>query len=431
KATVDWLDAALQGGSLRDIHAVVAGDHDDWPFRNGQGMAGAGVFRADARIENGTLKLQPDWPAAERLDAAVTFVRDGFSDDAKDFLAMLRASPLHREHAETLDNLRAGGAARAGFHMLLPLHGKRRAPDIEGDVVLAGASLGDERWKLAFDRVDGQLRFDEGGFVADRLQVRHDGAPATLSLRAGPHVRDPAQAFEADLQLQADIDTLLDKAEAVQWLKPHARGRSAWTAGLAVARGSGGEGGPALLRLRSSLAGTALDLPEPLRKPAARALPTEVVLRLPLERGEVEVTMGDLLSLRSRSDAGGTGLRVRLGGGRAEAPPARGLAVGGRAARLDALDWLGLVGGGGEGGLPLRGIDVTAAQLHLLGADFPDARVQVAPAPRGTAVQVQAPSIAGALLVPQQDGATVAGRFERLYWTSPAQAAAPSPDGVP
>src|SRR5690606_24025829 len=53
------------------------------------------------------------------------------------------------------------------------------------------------------------------------------------------------------------------------------------------------------------------------------------------------------------------------------------------------------------------------------------------PAPRGTAVQVQAPSIAGALLVPQQDGATVAGRFERLYWTSPAQAAAPSPDGVP
>src|SRR5690606_16435250 len=234
-----------------------------------------------------------------------------------------------------------------------------------------------------------------------------------------------------DLQLQAGIDTLLDKAEAVQWLKPHARGRSAWTAGLAVARGSGGEGGPALLRLRSSLAGTALELPEPLRKPAARALPTEVVLRLPLERGEVEVTMGELLSLRSRSDAGGTGLRVRLGGGRAEAPPARGLAVGGRAARLDALDWLGLVGGGGEGGLPLRGIDVTAAQLHLLGADFPDARVQVAPAPRGTAVQVQAPSIAGALLVPQQDGATVAGRFERLYWTSPAQAAAPSPDGVP
>src|SRR5690606_35223389 len=200
KATVDWLDAALQGGSLRDIHAVVAGDLDDWPFRNEQGMAGAGVFRADARIENGTLKFQPDWPAAERLDAHVSFVADGFSvagkariggvavpslkagiarfgeaelegdaqasGDAKDFLAMLRASPLHREHAETLDNLRAGGAARAGFHMLLPLHGKRRAPDIEGDVVLADASLGDERWKLAFDRVDGQLRFDEGGFVA-------------------------------------------------------------------------------------------------------------------------------------------------------------------------------------------------------------------------------------------------------------------------
>ena len=33
KSTVQWLDAALNGGSLHDIHAVVTGDLDDWPFR--------------------------------------------------------------------------------------------------------------------------------------------------------------------------------------------------------------------------------------------------------------------------------------------------------------------------------------------------------------------------------------------------------------
>ena len=54
------------------------------------------------------------------------------------------------------------------------------------------------------------------------------------------------------------------------------------------------------------------------------------------------------------------------------------------------------------------------------------ARVQLAPAPRGTAVQVQGDGLAGALLIPDQDGATVAGRFERLYWSGATPAAPPA-----
>ena len=153
KGTIEWLDAALQGGTLRNVHAVVAGDLDDWPFRNEPGMAGAGLFRADAHIDNGTVKFQPDWPAAQRMNADVSFVADGFTvsgsanlggvpvsalkagiarfgqaellvdaaagGDAGNFLTMLRASPLHREYGETLDNLRAVGPAQARFHMQL------------------------------------------------------------------------------------------------------------------------------------------------------------------------------------------------------------------------------------------------------------------------------------------------------------------------
>ena len=75
--------------------------------------------------------------------------------------------------------------------------------------------------------------------------------------------------------------------------------------------------------------------------------------------------------------------------------------VGGRAARLDALDWIGVIAGdrGGDG-LALRRIDVNTAQLRLLGTQFADARVLVVPAPRGTAVLVQAATLAGSLLVP-------------------------------
>lgn len=466
KATVAWLDAALQAGTLRNIHAVVAGDLDDWPFRNEPGMAGAGVFRADARIDNGTVKFQPEWPAAERMHADVSFVADGFTvngsaqlagvpvtrlqagiarfgqaeldvdaaaaGDAASFLVMLRKSPLHKEYASTLDALRAGGLAQATFKMALPLHHDQPLPPvIDGTVALAGVRLRETRWNLDFDRVHGQARFDRGGFVAEGLQVRSEGAPGVLSLRAGPHVRDAAQAFEAQLQTQADIDALLRKAGNLDWLAPHVGGRSAWSVALTVPRAAGTATPPASLQLRSNLVGTAIDLPAPLYKPAAQPLAAEVSLRLPPEGGEISARLGDVLALRSRSSNGQTGLRVQLGGEAAGPPPARGLVVTGQVGRLDALDWISLVGGSrGGNDLPLQRIDVQAQTLRLLGTDFTAARLQMAPVGHGTAVQVQGDGIAGSLLVPAQEGALVSGRFDRLYWGVPAMALA-TPSALP
>jgi len=464
QATVDWLNAALQGGTLHDVHAVLAGDLDDWPFHSDGGMAGAGKFRVDARMVNGVVKFQPDWPAAEAMNGDIRFEADGFTiagrgrvagvpiesfnagiphfghaelsvdakatSDARELLAMLRASPLQKEHGDVMDNLQVAGPARTDFHLLLPFHRAHvpgehpPAQQMHGTVLLAGVSMRENRWKLAFDNVRGQAQYDAGGFVADKLQVVHEGAAGLLSLRAGPHVHDPKQAFEAELQATVGIDSLLDKAGNLAWLKPYVDGRSPWTVGLAVARGQGASA-PTMLQLRSNLVGTTINLPDPLRKPASQPLAATVKMALPLERGEVSVTLGSLLSLRSRSDAKQTGIRVQFGGA-AEAPPAQGLIVGGRAGRVDALEWIGVFGGGGSTGnsLPLKRIDVNAAQLRLLGADFADTRLLLVPAPNGIAVQVQGAGIAGSLLVPEQDAAQVAGRFDRLYWRNPPKSPA-------
>lgn len=457
KTTVDWLNAALQGGTLRDVRAVIAGDLDDWPFRSEHGKAGAGTFRVDARIADATLKFQRLWPAAEAVNADLRFEADGFSidgrariagvpiksfsagiahfgkaellvaaktaGDAKDLLAMLRQSPLQKQHGDVMQHLQVAGPARADFNLFLPFH-KNAPMRLGGEVALDGASLREQRWKLAFDNVRGKLSYDRAGFLANALQVRHDGAPGQLSLRAGaPHVRDPRQAFEAELQANVAIDDLLDKAGTLAWLKPYMGGRSPWTVAVSIPRGPAAQAKPTRLQLRSSLAGTTIDLPEPVRKAAAQPLAMSVDVTLPLERGEVGVTLGNLLALRSRSNAQQTGVRIQFGGGPVDAPPASGLMVGGRVDRLDALDWIGVVTGGRGGSrLPLRRVEVEARQLRLLGSSFADTRLLVVPAPRGTAVQVQGAGIAGSLLVPSQDGATVAGRFERLHWRMPARA---------
>lgn len=458
KTTVDWLDAALQGGSLRDVHAVIAGDLDDWPFRAQAGKAGAGMFRVDARIADATLKFHPQWPAAEAVNADIRFEADGFSIDGRariagvqvesfsggiahfgraellveastagnagDLLAMLRQSPLEKAHGEVMRNLQVAGPARADLRLFLPFH-KDAVMRLGGEVALDGASLREQRWKLAFDNVRGKIAYDRAGFFANALQVRQDGAPGVLSLRAGvPHVRDRRQAFEAELQASVAIDDLLDKAGTLAWLKPYVEGRSPWTVAVGVPRGSAAQSLPARLQLRSNLAGTAINLPEPVRKAAWQPLAASVDVTLPLERGEVSVTLGNLLALRSRSNAQQTGVRIQFGGGAVDPPPASGLMVGGRADRLDALDWIGVITGGrgGGGGLPLRRVEIQARQLRLLGSSFPDTRVLLVPAPRGTAVQVQGAGLAGSLLVPEQDGATIAGRFARLHWRMPARA---------
>lgn len=461
KSTVAWLDAALRGGTLRRVHAVVAGDLGDWPFRNEPGMAGAGVFRAEAQIDNGTVKFRPDWPAVEHLDANLSFIADGFTvdgraqlagvgvsalkagiqrfsaselkvdattaGDASRYLALLTASPLHEDYGEVMDQLRAEGPARARFGMTLPLgRDQPNVAKVDGAVALDGVRLREQRWNLDFQQVHGEARYDQGGFIANGLQVRSEGAPALLTLRAGPHVQDPAQAFEAQLQAKANIDGMLQRAGGLDWLKPYLRGSSTWTTTIAVPRGSGAPGSPAapsFLRLRSDLVGTEFNLPMPLRKPAAQALAADIAIRLPFEQGEVDARLGDLLALHARTRGDKTGLRIELGGAPAGEAPHHGLLVGGKTGQLDVLGWTGaLAGMKSVGSMPLLGANVAAQHLRLLGADFPDAHLRAETAGRSTRVTVQSPGINGVLLVPEQDGAVVSGRFDRLHLPAPVAA---------
>jgi uncharacterized protein (TIGR02099 family) len=481
-AAVHWLDDALAGGRLVGARAIVSGDLDHWPFRDAPGDPARGLFRVTAHLDDVRLKFQPDWPAAEHVDGDIAFVADGFhvsgkgvlagvgirrfdagiarfgkapllvdaqgGGDASRLLALLRASPLHREYGDTLDNLSARGLAAVTFGLDLPLHRDEGAAKIDGTVALAGVRMEEKRWKLAFGDVRGRAHYGSGGFDAERLAARHEGAPARLSLRAGDETHDRRQAFEAVLEAALPADKLLQRVPELDWLQGRASGRSDWTALLTIPRAAAATGpgaapaasaqaGVARLQLRSSLAGTALDLPAPLAKPAAALLPATIDTTLPVGDGEVRVVLGRRLALRARSGAQ-TGVRVVLGSDTvAEAPPASGLVVTGRADALDALEWVSVARGGdspaaapaksgGDDGFALRRVDLVASRLNLLGTSFPDTRLQLARAGDAVSVQLDGDAIRGNLRVPDAPGATVAGRFDRLYWPLSPPGAAPA-----
>ncbi|HZF97078.1 MAG TPA: YhdP family protein, partial [Pseudoxanthomonas sp.] len=465
KPALRWLDQALLGGQVIGGRALVSGDLDDWPF-----VANDGRFEATARIAQGRFKFNPEWPTLDQVDADIAFVGNGFSidgsgslagvrvqsfeagiadfgaaelavraesaTDASRLLALTRLGPLNRQHADTLANLRAKGPARATFDLLQPLRAGQAAPTkMSGSVELLGAELAEARWDLAFDGVRGRVEYGAGGFRAERLAVRRNGQPGVLALRAGDGTRDSNRVFEAELSAAFGATELLERAPEMAWLRPYMDGRSTWNVELAIPRANKSAGGATMLRLRSDLVGTALKLPAPLDKPAQRALATAVQTALPVAGGQIDVAFGQLLAVRARSSAAGTGVRVVLGDSAdGDAPPPSGLVVTGQATRLDALEWIALAqGGGGNAGasagasadrgerLPLRRIDIGSDRLWLLGAEFPDARLQVVPADGALAVAVQGPGLAGDLRVPDAGGAAITGTFSRVHWRARAQ----------
>ena len=489
QSLITWLNTALIAGQVRNGRAVIAGDLDDWPFKQVAGATPKGVFDARATLQDMRVKFNKDWPATSDMDAEIAFVGNGLSvggravladvgirefqsgiadfaqgsltidartdADAAKLLGLVRQSPLQKQHASVLATLSASGPAAVDFALDLPLHsGPSQRPRISGNIDLRDVRLAESEWKLAFNGVNGRASYNQDGFSANGLRALYDRQEGTLSLRAGPgHVRDKRQGFEAELEASMTTDDLLDRSSNLAWLKPYVSGRSRWVAGIAIPVGVNGRAAanassapasstlaasasakaPAAtqvtrLQLRSDLAGTTLDLPAPMDKAAGTVLPTTIDLQLPLGKGEGTLAFGQRFALRAKQTQGQLGIRAVFGSDRVvEPPPASGLILSGRAATLDAIGWIALTKGDGGGSrLALRRADVSAERLLLLGANFPDTRLQIVPANGGLGVQLEGPALAGALLVPDAAGGTVAGRLQRLHWRSAGTTASPT-----
>lgn len=468
-AAREWLDMALVAGEVRDGRAVVAGDLDDWPFDARRGGDRRGTFAAQAQLHAATIRFQDDWPAVTGLSGRVRFVNDGFAlepargelagvpvtdlvagmrhydgsavevaaasaTDAGRLLALMRASPFQADHGALLDALEVTGPARVAMSLSVPPGAPLR---LDGRVNLAGVGMRETRFDLAFSDVHGDLRFNQAGFAAPGLAVRQAPHAGVLSLRAGAgHVRDRNQAFEGELELPMAASALLARAPDLGWLAPHVEGTSPWRVQVTVPDAArSNDPGAARLLLRSDLVGTALRLPSPLDKPARTRLRTTIEAALPFDGGDIAVAFGERLAVRARSRGEDTGVRLVFGAGRVlEAPPARGLAIGGRTPVIDLVDWLGLSGGrgGGEGdGVALQSLDLTTGDLRLPGGRFGQTRLTAARGDAGIGLRLDGAALAGDIHLPDSDGAPVVAALQRLHWPAPAARPAPAAPRAP
>ena len=197
----------------------------------------------------------------------------------------------------------------------------------------------------------------------------------------------------------------------------------------------------------STLAGMALDVPVPLKKPAAATLPLHLVLTLPLEGADLKLALGEQARAHLRLAGGGRPLAGTLAFG-TQMPaelPAQGLRIRGHAAQLDVTGWVqqaialtagsnGAAGNAGSasgasntgGGPTLESVDVGTDHAEWFGRPLGAMTLQATPAVDHLQADVDGPAMAGRFSVPtgELDKRGITARLTHLHW--PGNPPAPS-----
>lgn len=450
---VEWLDRALAGGVVDSGRAVFRGDTRDWPFHDNQG-----VFQAQASFHDATLDYDPHWPKATGLTGTALFEDAGLTveasqgnvlgnplrtalariDDlgqatlalsaqgdgqAPQLLEFVRQSPISNDFRDAIKPLRITGKAGWSFTLVLPVHDVHQFA-LDGEAQLRQVVVEAPQWQLAIRNINGPMQFDRGGISATGLSALFRGTQASLSLAAAKDTGVPGRAFQASLSGDFSAATLLRGIDALQPYVPRLVGAAPTTLGLSIDAGSPGQPGTRTLTVDSQLVGMHLNLPAPLDKPAAEALPLHLEIALPFEGGSLDGTLGGtLLAAHGRLPSAGQALALGLGLGGASPPPlpqgvAGGLALAGSAPLLDVSGW-GMVGAeqSGKGGRwPLNG-SIKVGHGLIFGRAFDDLALQIDSGTQGLRLAADSPDLQGTLLIPEDmQRAGITAKLKRLYW---------------
>jgi uncharacterized protein (TIGR02099 family) len=311
----DWLTGALQGGVLRDASLRLRGDLAHFPFRADNLIQRAqGEFRVAGRLENAVLEYAPAhrteskaplWPLAEGINGSILFDRarleihgdtlrtlrvalsnvkavipdleahellldiDGnAAAPLQEFLRYVAASPVLEWTGHFTEDARATGNARLGLKLHMPLD-RLADTKVQGALALQGneVSLFPELPPLTGST--GRIEFNERGFNLAGVGGQFLGAPLAVT---GGTQRDGAIVVRLAGTLSGEGMRRTAPEPALARFGRHLSGSAKYT-GAVVVRDR-----QHTVMLDSTLAGIAMDLPAPLNKPAADALPLHFVL---------------------------------------------------------------------------------------------------------------------------------------------------------
>jgi uncharacterized protein (TIGR02099 family) len=312
----DWLTGALQGGTLHDAKLRLRGELVHFPFHAGSAAERArGEFRVSGRIENGKLDYAPAhrapdgkaplWPLAENINGSILFDRarmeihadtartlglnlvnvnavipelgaresmldiDGAANgQLQEFLRYLAVSPVLEWIGHFTEDTRATGNARLGLKLHLPL-ADLHATRVQGALQLQNNDVSLFPELPPIQAALGKVEFSERGVNLNGIGASFLGGPLQLS---GGTQRDGAIMIRMAGTATAEGMRATNSLPALQRLAGKLSGGARFGGTVTV------KDRQTQIVLDSTLAGLGVELPAPLNKAAADALPLHFVL---------------------------------------------------------------------------------------------------------------------------------------------------------
>jgi len=435
----DWLQMALVRGSIARGTLRMDGVLDKGFFKNKGGNL---LIEGSAR--DVTLKFHPDWPAVEQ--ANVEMVLDNTRlyslknrsisvgntsvdseveiDDLLNPVLRIKAlttgtlATLHQYALQSqlnellgghLERVTLDGEASFQFDLMVPL---KRAADATLDGVLRSnnGSMSIDGFPAPIEDLIGEVNITRDYLESDNLGGRFLGQDVNIVLN---------QPEDPSLFAVATVTGLLTSQAVVEDLRIPLEGlldgAADYTARVMFPRGGQAEPRPFTIEIDTALEGLALDLPDPVGKPANEALQMSGEL--------VFMPGGELIESIGRADNGiawhlsFTQLqgvwdfdRGVLMAGPGEMLPAetRGLHIRGETTTVRLEDWLNLSRSGEKkvgAADRIRSIDLKVSDLFAIGQHLRNHHVRLDRSARDWLVQIEGEDVSGSVFVPYDFGA--------------------------
>jgi uncharacterized protein (TIGR02099 family) len=428
-----WLRKGLVAGELDHGRVSIHGDLDDWPFADGRGR-----FEAVASVSGGTIDYLEEWPEAREIDAVARFV--GVSMDIEgrvgqivgvpvrkvranipsfrapvltiDYLAQstipalldfLQQTPLKTRIGTDLSRFEFAGPASAQGRVRVPFSSVGGELSVTGDVQLVEGRFSDPGLDISIGNISGQLTYSETGFSGTALEAEFQGRPARLDLAAQA---ESQELFRAGLEGEFAVADVIPGflKDDLEPLLP-SEGQCPWQLAVTVTAGAEKGESRAMLSVTSPLEGASLALPAPLDKVARERWPLRLSYPLSGRERVLQLEIADRIALRFDLPEGATSPRagvLRLGGGRADMPPAGFLRIQGASETVDLDGWLDLVldqvaHGKDMGELVLEWGRLTARELTFLDRVFSDVSVNLTVEEAGIRAEFASTDLTGAV----------------------------------
>jgi uncharacterized protein (TIGR02099 family) len=455
--TRNWLVGAIRGGQSSDARLRLQGNLRDFPFAK----PGQGEFRIVAQVRNAVLAFAEGWPSIEDIDGELLFERNrmeitgrrgrtlgasvtnvrveipvlgapdsqlsiqGTADGpTARFLDYVRTSPLRGVTAGFADDVDAKGDGRLRLKLAIPF-AKPQATRIQGEYRFAGNTLLLDPRLPPVERVTGAISFTEKSVQVSEVSGRLFGGPLAVSGGSGRN-GDLTLIARGAFTVQA-VEPLLDAS----W-RGLLKGTAPYTATL-LSRGKR----PTRLIVETTLAGVASDLPPPLNKAQAAALPLRVSMVASEGTDRTFITLGRVLRAELLRSGGDSKPLERAAiafnppqGGRLRLPAERGTVLAyGTLEQLDLDRWKPLAGAGAQGASGLKlATDLTVGALNAFGRRLDNITVKASAEREGWSADLDSKNVLGTVSYRSADGGKLVARMSRFVDPPASPAAGPAGD---